>query len=365
MMSSKSSSSTSSSSFIASAKEDGESAAHRVGVAYCESFALHASPRKGHEERPARLDAIVRKLHSLGLWERASRIPVRDASDDELMSIHTKGYVRKLARIERQCKDATSAEDKDAVSALCEKFTLDHEDVYLNGHSGFCIFNNVALAAKHAVDTLGLARVLVVDWDVHHGNGTQHAFYKDPRVMYFSVHRFDFGRYYPSLESAGPMSVGCGLAAGTNVNVAWNGHGIGDAEYLMAWENVLMPIAREFRPEMVIVSAGFDAAEGDRMGRCKVSPQGFAAMTRELQSLAQGRMLLVLEGGYELSSLSDSFAACAHELFGCTSEQDHEARVSRIRSSFARPEAVKAVEASVRAQKPYWSSLASVGRTLS
>jgi histone deacetylase 6 len=137
---------------------------------------------------------------------------------------------------------------------------------------GFCIINNVAVAASHARRALGARRVLVVDWDVHHGNGTQRMFLNDPTVLYFSVHRYDHGRFFPHSLDGAPEAVGAGPGEGFTVNVAWNGPGMGDGEYLEAWRRVLMPIARAFEPDLVLVSAGFDGAQvrGGCCGRHRV-----------------------------------------------------------------------------------------------
>jgi histone deacetylase 6 len=154
-------------------------------------------------------------------------------------------------------------------------------------------------------------QVLIVDWDVHHGNGTQNMFLKDPRVLYFSAHRYDSGTFYPG-PCGSPSIVGEGAGAGKNVNVGWNHGPMGDADYLAAWRHILMPIATEFNPQLVLVSAGFDAAEGDPLGGQKITPTGYAHLTRALQELAGGRVVVVLEGGYKCVSClcACSRAAC-------------------------------------------------------
>ena len=168
---------------------------------------------------------------------------------------------------------------------------------------GFCIFNNVAIAAQAARERFGVERVLIVDWDVHHGNGIQKAFEHDPGVLYFSAHRFDKGDFYPGGEQADGDFVGIGLGRGATVNVAWNTEGLGDGDYMAAWHRVLMPVAWEFAPQLVLVAAGFDAAEGDPLGGCRVSPQGFAQMLHPLLGLAGGRIAVVLEGGYHVPAI--------------------------------------------------------------
>uniref|UniRef100_A0A7N4P4X7 Protein deacetylase HDAC6 n=1 Tax=Sarcophilus harrisii TaxID=9305 RepID=A0A7N4P4X7_SARHA len=182
---------------------------------------------------------------------------------------------------------------------------------------GFCFFNSVAVAARHAQDMVGRAlRILIVDWDIHHGNGTQHIFEEDPSVLYVSLHRYDHGTFFPMAEDAASKCVGRGRGEGFTVNVAWNGPRLGDSDYLSAMHHIVMPIAYEFNPELVLVSAGFDAARGDPLGGCLVSPEGYAHMTHLLMGLAGGHVALVLEGGYNLSSISDSMAACTRTLLG-------------------------------------------------
>jgi len=189
---------------------------------------------------------------------------------------------------------------------------------------GFSLFNSVAIAAAHARKNLHCRRVLIVDWDVHHGNGIQHIFEADPNVLYFSVHRYERGLFFPDAVTAsslgsdgGPSSAGIDAGRGKTINIGWNTYGHpmpGDAEYLAAWRDVLMPVAREFEPDLVIVAAGFDAAKGDPLGKCQVSPECYAALTSDLMSLAGGKLVLALEGGYNLFATAASAAACMEAL---------------------------------------------------
>lgn len=178
---------------------------------------------------------------------------------------------------------------------------------------GFCLFNNVAVAAAHAQAILGCERVMIVDWDAHHGNGTQDIFWADPDVLFFDIHRA--APFYPGTGSL--EEVGVGLGDGTNVNVPMPADA-GDAAYLKAFREILVPAAKWFRPDLILVSAGFDPHSHDLA--LNVSYDGFAAMTGILQALAReqcgGRLVFVLEGGYNLISLSRGVSAVLRVLAG-------------------------------------------------
>lgn len=162
---------------------------------------------------------------------------------------------------------------------------------------GFCFFNSVAIAARVLISRHQLARILIVDWDVHHGNGIQKMFYEDKRVMYISLHRHDRGNFFPG--TGGPHEVGSAAGEGYNWNIAWSGEAMGDAEYIAAFRALVMPVARDFAPSLVLVASGFDAARGHtfNFGGYDLSPACFAYMTRQLMTLAGGRLVLCLEGG--------------------------------------------------------------------
>ena len=186
---------------------------------------------------------------------------------------------------------------------------------------GFCLFNNVAVSARHALANLGLERLLIVDFDVHHGNGTQEAFYTDPGVLYFSVHEYPF---YPGTGSV--EEVGEGQGEGTTVNVplpAW----CGDEEYRYTFEQLLSPVARRFRPQLVLVSAGYDAHWADPLGMMQLSTLGYASLTRTLKEMAEelchGRLAFTLEGGYDLEALAHSIAATVQVLLGDEQINNH------------------------------------------
>ncbi|KAM3575606.1 hypothetical protein VYU27_002477 [Nannochloropsis oceanica] len=225
---------------------------------------------------------------------------------------------------------------------------------------GFCLLNNVAIAAQFARQRLGVSKILICDWDVHHGQGTQQMFWKDKSVLYFSVHRYDNGSFFPGTGS--PKGVGEGEGEGYTINVAWNEGGMGDREYREVWRRVLLPVARAFEPELILVSAGFDGAKGDGMGGCEVTGKGgFGWMTqrlvREVES-AQGRVVLALEGGYKLSVLGECVEACLGGLMekeggeGGDEETNEDTEEEEIRE-----EATEAIARTIAVHRKYWPCL--------
>uniref|UniRef100_A0A8D3CVZ6 Protein deacetylase HDAC6 n=1 Tax=Scophthalmus maximus TaxID=52904 RepID=A0A8D3CVZ6_SCOMX len=326
------------------------SVATATGLVYDERMMEHLNMwDRHHPEQPQRISKIFSKHQQLGLVARCQRIAARLATEEELTLCHSVQHIK-------QIKASAVMKARD-LHKLGEEFN----SIFINNQSfmsaqlavggcfnaveriltgqvsngvaivrppghhaerdspcGFCFFNTAALAARHAqkISNHAPLRVLILDWDVHHGNGTQHMFEDDDSVLYISLHRYDNGIFFPSSEDAAPNQVGVAKGAGFNVNVAWSGGRMGDSDYLAAFHHVVMPIATEFNPGLVLVSAGFDAARGDPLGGYNVTPEGYAHLTHQLMSLAGGRVLLILEGGYNLSSISESMAMCTSVLLG-------------------------------------------------
>lgn len=180
----------------------------------------------------------------------------------------------------------------------------------------YCFFNNVALAAQYALDILKLNKILIIDWDVHHGQGTQRFFYHDPRVLYFSIHRFEHGTYWPNLKESDFDAIGYGAGLGYNFNVPLNKTGMGNGDYNAIFQQLLIPVAIEFQPELIIISAGFDAALGCPEGEMEVTPAFYPHLINPLLKMAASRVAVVLEGGYCLDSLAEGAALTLRALLG-------------------------------------------------
>ncbi|XP_037552359.1 histone deacetylase 4 [Nematolebias whitei] len=221
---------------------------------------------------------------------------------------------------------------------------------------GFCYFNSVAIAAKLLQQRLNVNKILIVDWDVHHGNGTQQAFYDDPNVLYLSIHRYDDGNFFPG--SGAPDEVGSGPGAGFNVNVAFTGGldpPMGDAEYLAAFRCVVMPIANEFSPDLVLVSSGFDAVEGHPppLGGYTLTSKCFGFLTRQLMTLAGGRLVLALEGGHDLTAICDASEACVAALLG----QELDPLPKAVLEQRPNANAVRSLEKVIEIHGQFWHSV--------
>ncbi|KAF7663091.1 hypothetical protein LDENG_00218470 [Lucifuga dentata] len=218
---------------------------------------------------------------------------------------------------------------------------------------GFCYFNSVAIAAKLLQQRLNVSKILIVDWDVHHGNGTQQAFYDDPNVLYLSIHRYDDGNFFPG--SGAPDEVGSGPGVGFNVNVAFTGGldpPMGDVEYLAAFRSVVMPIANEFAPDIVLVSSGFDAVEGhpSPLGGYTLTSKCFGYLTRQLMTLAGGRVVLALEGGHDLTAICDASEACVAALLG----QELDPLPKAVLEQRPNANAVRSLEKVLETHSKYW-----------
>ncbi|XP_038935553.1 polyamine deacetylase HDAC10 isoform X3 [Rattus norvegicus] len=288
-------------------------------------------------ECPERLTAALDGLRQRGLEERCQCLSVCEASEEELGLVHSPEYIALVQKTQTLDKEElhTLSKQYDAVyfhpdtfhcARLAAGAALRLVDAVLTGavhngvalvrppghHSqraaanGFCVFNNVAIAARHAKQKYGLQRILIVDWDVHHGQGIQYIFEDDPSVLYFSWHRYEHGNFWPFLPESDADTVGRGRGQGFTVNLPWNQVGMGNADYLAAFLHVLLPLAFEFDPELVLVSAGFDSAIGDPEGQMQATPECFAHLTQLLQVLAGGRICAVLECPGVYPECSDS-----------------------------------------------------------
>ena len=194
-----------------------------------------------------------------------------------------------------------------------------HHATY-NQAMGFCLFNNVAIAARYALDKFDLKRILIIDFDVHHGNGTQEAFYGEPRVLYISTHQYP---YYPG--SGNIEEIGSGPGKGATVNIPLPA-GCGDVEYQQAFEQIIIPSAKRFAPELILVSAGYDAHWNDPLAMMQVSVAGFTMMIKSISELAcglcEGRLIFTLEGGYAFAAQAAAVAAAFKVLLGETEIED-------------------------------------------
>jgi len=314
-----------------------------VGYVYDPIYLEHDTG--GHIENYTRLTETLSVLKETKLLDQLTNIPARAATEEELLEVHTKPHIQNVAN---SAKAGGGWLDGDTVtSPLSYKAALyaaggllSALDSVMNndvasafalvrppGHHatqrqamGFCLFNNVAVAAKQALAKYNLNRVLIVDFDVHHGNGTQDSFYDNSNVLYFSTHLYP---YYPGTGSIDQTGSSAGLGYTQNVPMpAW----CGDSQYMKVFDKVLLPAARRFQPQMIIVSAGYDTHWSDHLAFMQMSTAGFAKITSYLKDLASelcnGKLLFTLEGGYNIEALAQSIRATFEVLMGKTDISD-------------------------------------------
>jgi len=312
------------------------SAGRRVALVTEPGHVAHAAP--GHVERPERTIAIVEQLERTGLAARMRPLAPRAATDAELLAVHDQGLLDAVAAagayggawldsdtyVTPASPDIARRIAGGAVAATEAVIAGDLDSAFLAtrpcGHHatpssamGFCLYNHVALAAAAALRA-GVERVAIVDWDVHHGNGTQAIFEADPRVLYFSTHASPF---YPGTGAAD--ETGSGAARGTKANVPL-AHGTGDAGFVAAYEQVCVPLLERHRPQLVLVSSGWDSHARDPLGTLNVSTAGYTRVAQLVleaaQRLCAGRAVVVLEGGYDLHALAWCASALCELLLG-------------------------------------------------
>ncbi|KAG2460781.1 HDAC5 deacetylase, partial [Polypterus senegalus] len=354
-----------------------------------------------HPEHAGRIQSIWSRLQETGLLSRCERIRGRKATLDEIQTVHSEHHalLYGTSPLNRQKLDSkkllgtlTTKVDSDtvwnemhsssavrmAVGCVIELAFKVASGELKNGFAvvrppghhaeestamGFCFFNSIAIAAKLLQQKLNVGKILIVDWDIHHGNGTQQAFYSDPNVLYISLHRYDDGNFFPG--SGAPDEVGSGAGVGYNVNIAWTGGvdpPVGDVEYLAAFRTVVMPIANEFSPDVVLVSAGFDAVEGHQspLGGYSVTAKCFGHLTKQLMKLAGGRVVLALEGGHDLTAICDASESCVSALLGSELEPLPQSLLQQKPC----PKAVASLEKVIEIQSKHWGSIVRYASTV-
>ncbi|NWW33295.1 HDAC4 deacetylase, partial [Panurus biarmicus] len=357
-----------------------------------------------HPEHAGRIQSIWSRLQETGLRGKCECIRGRKATLEELQTVHSEAHTllygtNPLNRQKLDSKKLLGSLTSMFVRLPCGGVGVDSDTIWNEVHSsgaarlavgcvielvfkvatgelkngfavvrppghhaeestpmGFCYFNSVAIAAKLLQQRLNVSKILIVDWDVHHGNGTQQAFYNDPNVLYISLHRYDDGNFFPG--SGAPDEVGTGAGVGFNVNMAFTGGldpPMGDTEYLTAFRTVVMPIANEFAPDVVLVSSGFDAVEGHPtpLGGYNLSAKCFGYLTKQLMGLAGGRIVLALEGGHDLTAICDASEACVSALLG----NELDPLPEKVLQQRANANAVHSMEKVIEIHSKYWHSL--------
>lgn len=348
-----------------------------TGLVYDSRMSNHCGD-SSHPERPNRIRAIGEALVRTKLVESCVRIPARPATNEEVRLVHTEGHVKIVEDLSQNLAESDSRSVGfidgdtymskesllaaqlaagsliDVTKAVCagrihNAFAVVRPPGHHATHKkpmGFCLFDNVAIAAEVATQQLGMKRVLIVDWDIHHGNGIQDIFEERNDVLYVSLHRHPF---YPSTGAADKL--GSGAGQGFSVNIPWPRAGFGDADYVAAFERIVLPLARSYKPDLVFVASGFDAADGDPLGSTHVTPGCYHWMTTALMSLG-APVIIALEGGYNLQAISDSAVEVVKALLGLSSVAAPTLQLQE--------DTTQLLTNVIQLLSPYWPSLASL-----
>ncbi|OIR58343.1 MAG: histone deacetylase clr3 [Amphiamblys sp. WSBS2006] len=359
----------------------------RVGYVYDRSMLEHKMPETEdstyHPERPGRISFVYTRLKKKGYLAEMKRVRSRTATDAEILAVHTQKHLFTVDAFKYMSEENLSNYQANAESVYANNSTTlaaktaagstvklaeavwdgslssgialvrpPGHHAEKNRPRGFCILNNIAIAAA-ALKEKGAKRILIFDWDIHHGNGTQEMFQNDDAVLFISIHRHDEGHFYPHCSDS-DIAIGEKERDNT-INIPWMEGGKENADYLYVFTRVVLPIIQQFNPEVVLVSAGFDPSEGDAFGGCCVTPPLYAAMTHSLLSFARGKLVLVLEGGYTKKNILDGMEACVAVLLGNSPDPSFvEGKVSE--------RAIETAQKVISAHAPYWdcfSALAS------
>jgi acetoin utilization deacetylase AcuC-like enzyme len=344
--------------------------AKKTGIVRDDRYLLH-DPGAGHPESPERLSAVYDMLDRSFSKETFVHITPEKAAEEDILRVHSRTYLNAVAGTEKQptllSADTGSCGESYQTALLAAGGLFRAISMVVSGElknafalirppghhaeknraMGYCLFNHVALGARYAQRKLGLKRILIADWDVHHGNGTQHAFEDDSSVLFFSVHQF------PHFPGTGAFTeIGSGPGEGYTVNVPLP-RGYGDGEFVSIFDKLLRPLAAEFDPDLILVSAGFDIHSADPLGGMRASVQGGCGITRILMEIAEatcrGRLVLSLEGGYDPEALAESVTAVLGELVGLQA-----CDVPELMNLADGKKVDYAVERLKHVHKPYW-----------
>jgi acetoin utilization deacetylase AcuC-like enzyme len=302
----------------------------KVGFIYDDVFLRHETP-EGHPERKRRLIQVISVLQDSGLWDSLIYIKPRKADYEDVALVHDREYIEKIRNFTTGYLDPDTYVSEDTAEAAlyaagalieaverCKKGEIERAFCAVRppGHHaesnramGFCIFNNVAIGARYG-QKIGYRRIFIIDFDVHHGNGTQRSFEDDNTVFYFSTHQHP---YYPG--TGGDSERGVGKGQGYTYNVPMQA-GAGDNDYLYVYENILPDLVKKFIPDIILVSAGYDIHKYDPLSNIRVSNEGLRSVVRSILSCATRPVVFALEGGYDLNSLAQSVKITIEEMLG-------------------------------------------------